>query len=111
MKFPLLITACLFVSASFGQDTGAKGIVVKEKNSAGTTVRFRCAAGASSGKQPLIILDGIAIDFTQVQKLDTKNILSITVLKDKAAIERFGRNAKHGVILITSKCEEVQPAL
>jgi len=50
---------------------------------------------------PLIFLDGIQVKSTDV--IDPKDIESIDVLKDKAAIAVYGEKGKNGVIRISSK--------
>lgn len=57
------------------------------------------------GKQPLYIVDGKTISDTEMQKINADNIESISVLKDKAAIEIYGDKGKDGVILIETKKE------
>jgi len=52
---------------------------------------------------PLIILDGKEVENVDVSKLEPNNILNITVLKDKAATEKYGDKAKNGVIIINTK--------
>jgi TonB family protein len=53
--------------------------------------------------QPMIILDGREIE--QMKTVDPNTIESITVLKDAAALEKYGERGKDGVIIITSKKE------
>lgn len=60
---------------------------------------------SSSDDQPLVILDGIeqesGVDFNEVITPD--KIESISVLKEKSALDIYGQRGKHGVIVITSK--------
>jgi len=51
--------------------------------------------------QPLILIDNKEVTRAQLQALDVKDIESITVLKDAAAMAKY--NATNGVILITLK--------
>ena len=53
--------------------------------------------------QPLLILDGLAIDADAVLGLNPEDIASIQVLKDAAASSIYGMRAMNGVILINSK--------
>ncbi|PKQ61262.1 hypothetical protein BZG02_16650 [Labilibaculum filiforme] len=55
-----------------------------------------------SSKQPLFILDGKEITRSQMD-LSPNEIASISVIKDDSAIKLYGKKAKNGVILITSK--------
>jgi len=58
---------------------------------------------ANSKNQPLFVLDGVIIDKARMDAIKPDNIESITVLKDKSAIGKYGDKAKDGVILITTK--------
>ena len=63
------------------------------------SVRIRKADGAGD---PLIYLDGKK--FTgNIGDIDASTIESMEVLKDAATVEKYGEEAKNGVILITSK--------
>ena len=55
------------------------------------------------GKKPLFLLNGQKVDERVISSIDPKNIESISVLKDKAALEAYGEEAKDGVVLITLK--------
>nr|WP_321353536.1 carboxypeptidase-like regulatory domain-containing protein [uncultured Draconibacterium sp.] len=63
-----------------------------------------------NGKSPLIFLDGEK--FTgEMADIDPNDIASISVLKDASAIETYGEEAKDGVIIITTKTEEITSEL
>ena len=49
---------------------------------------------------PLIIIDGVESLNTTMNDLDATNIKSVTVLKDKAAIKKYGDKGKNGVVII-----------
>lgn len=55
----------------------------------------------NSGKQPLYIVDGK--ERKDLQTILPNDIESITVLKDKSAVELYGERAKNGVVLITMR--------
>lgn len=58
---------------------------------------------------PLYIVDGVEYKGDKSMKdIDPNNIESMTVLKDKSAIEKYGRKAKYGVVEITTKRNENQ---
>ena len=57
----------------------------------------------ASDKAPYIIVDGKPIDNAKLKEIDPKTIDRMDVLKDKAAIEKYGEKAKDGVIVITTK--------
>jgi TonB-dependent SusC/RagA subfamily outer membrane receptor len=52
---------------------------------------------------PLILLDGVAISYGDLQKIDPEKLETVEVLKDKQAIEVYGEKGKNGVIIITTK--------
>ncbi|GHT08590.1 TonB-dependent receptor [Bacteroidia bacterium] len=56
-----------------------------------------------SGKDPLFIVDGKVV--SSIDKLNEKDIHSISVLKDGAATSIYGDAGKNGVILITTKAD------
>jgi TonB-dependent SusC/RagA subfamily outer membrane receptor len=58
----------------------------------------------SSGNQPIIIVDGkkMTKDF-ELTTIDSKEIESVTVLKDNKGVELYGEEGKEGVIIITKK--------
>lgn len=51
----------------------------------------------------LTVLDGEPVTKAELDKLSPDNIESITVLKDKAAIDLYGNKGKKGVLLIVTK--------
>jgi len=92
---------------------------------AGASNRIQIRGATSlSGGQPLIIVDGIAYDNTQVttssqttggggyesgiSSLDPNNIESFTVLKSTAAAALYGSRATNGVIVITTKSGSIK---
>ncbi|GAA4306761.1 M56 family metallopeptidase [Aestuariibaculum suncheonense] len=52
---------------------------------------------------PIYILDGKEMPSDKLSNISPENIESINVLKDKAAIDKYGEKAKNGVVEITSK--------
>lgn len=58
----------------------------------------------SSGKQPLIVIDGERYETKGVlESLKPEAIKTMNVLKGAAAIEKYGEKGKEGVIEITTK--------
>jgi len=52
---------------------------------------------------PLFLLDGNKISDTEAKKIKSSTIESINVLKGDQATEKYGPEAKSGIVLITSK--------
>lgn len=55
------------------------------------------------GEQPLYYIDGKRVSRQDVDKLDKDKISKIDVLKGKAAIDKWGDEAKNGVVEVTMK--------
>ncbi len=56
----------------------------------------------TDGNNPLVILDGKEY-IGNLENLNPETIESISVLKDKESISRYGEKGKNGVIVVTSK--------
>ena len=56
-----------------------------------------------NGGTPLILIDGIASDANELNRILPEDIESISVLKDAASAAIYGARAAFGVILITTK--------
>jgi TonB-dependent starch-binding outer membrane protein SusC len=76
----------------------------------GATIRIRGGSSMSASNDPLIVIDGVAIDNSGVSGmpnplnlLNSNDIESFTVLKDASATAIYGSRASNGVILITTK--------
>jgi len=54
-------------------------------------------------KDQLILIDGKEATPKQLKKLPVENIVSITILKNSTAIEKYGDKGKNGVINLTTK--------
>lgn len=82
--------ANLNVSVGSGQATDSPSFNIR-----GTT--------SINGGSPLIIIDGIASDGGQLNKMNPNDIANISVLKDAASCAIYGSRAAYGVILVTTK--------
>lgn len=76
----------------------------------GAQIRIRGGSSLSATNDPLIVIDGLAIDNNGVQGLSNglamvnpEDIESFTVLKDASATAIYGSRASNGVIIITTK--------
>ncbi len=77
---------------------------------AGSTIRIRGGASLTALNDPLIVIDGIPMDFNGVSGasnalalINPNDIESFDVLKDASAAAIYGNRASNGVILITTK--------
>ncbi|GHU58907.1 SusC/RagA family TonB-linked outer membrane protein [Bacteroidia bacterium] len=76
----------------------------------GATIRIRGGASLSASNNPLIVIDGFAIDNEGIKgvsnplsTINPNDIETFTVLKDASATAIYGSRASNGVILITTK--------
>jgi TonB-linked SusC/RagA family outer membrane protein len=65
-----------------------------------TTIVIRNRASFTGTNVPLVLVDGVARDFSD---MDLSEIESINVLKDAASLAWYGNRAANGVLLITTK--------
>lgn len=65
------------------------------------SVVIRGISSITNGKQPLVVIDGIPVDYPNF-KINTDNIKDITVLKDASATALYGSRGSNGVIVINS---------
>lgn len=74
---------------------------------ASPTATFRSASAASqsatSGNDPLYVIDGVPCDARAFSNLESSDIESLEVLKDASAAAIYGSRGSCGVILITTK--------
>ncbi|RBL88562.1 SusC/RagA family TonB-linked outer membrane protein [Chitinophaga flava] len=54
-------------------------------------------------KSPLILIDGIEYDVTELARLNTDDIASFSIMKDATANALYGARGANGVILVTTK--------
>jgi TonB-dependent starch-binding outer membrane protein SusC len=89
------------------------GVVITTSGGApgsGSTIRIRGGSSLNASNDPLIIIDGVPIDNSNVSGssnflsfVNPNDIETFTVLKDASAAAIYGSRASNGVILITTK--------
>lgn len=77
---------------------------------AGATIRIRGGSSLNASNDPLIVIDGLAMDNQGVQGLSNglsminpSDIETFTVLKDASSTAIYGSRGSNGVIIITTK--------
>lgn len=55
------------------------------------------------GERPLVVLDGKIVPYDTMNGLDPAQIESISVLKDRTSVKKYGKKGRNGVIIITTK--------
>lgn len=84
----------------------APGIqVVSGSGQPGTnaTIRIRGVGSINGGTTPLYIVDGAPYETDVLNLLDSRDVESVTVLKDAAATAIYGARGANGVVLISTK--------
>lgn len=76
----------------------------------GATIRIRGGSSLNASNDPLIVIDGLAMDNNGIQgvsnplsMVNPNDIETFTVLKDASATAIYGSRASNGVIIITTK--------
>ena len=76
----------------------------------GATIRIRGGSSLNASNDPLIVIDGLALDndgikgvANMLSTVNPNDIESFTVLKDASATAIYGSRASNGVIIITTK--------
>ncbi|MFD1630009.1 SusC/RagA family TonB-linked outer membrane protein [Pseudopedobacter beijingensis] len=64
------------------------------------TFLIRGRSSYNSGQSPLVLVDGVARDFVD---MDVNEIESISVLKDAGTLSWYGMNGANGIIYVTTK--------
>ena len=95
-----------------GRAAGVRAAATSGTPGAGLSVQIRGQGSINAGSQPLYVVDGVQISFTNqngrndntpLNAIPPENIASIEVLKDAAAASIYGAQAGNGVVLITTK--------
>lgn len=76
----------------------------------GSTIRIRGGSSLKASNDPLIVIDGVAVDIdgptgmrNPLSTINSNDIETFTVLKDASATAIYGSRASNGVIIITTK--------
>lgn len=80
------------------------GVVVTSSGTPGNdaTIRIRGGSSLLGNNNPLIVVDGMPIDFG-LSSINPNDIESFSILKDASSTAIFGNRGSNGVILITTK--------
>ena len=83
--------------------------IIKEDESTPTNYSSKNMVGFyKNDNSPIFYIDGKKVLKGEVTKLNPKTIKNIVVLKDKAAVEKYGDEAKDGAVLIYIKNENTE---
>ena len=96
--------------ALVGQMPGVNVVPGSGAPGSGATIRIRSGASLSASNDPLIVIDGVPVDNSEINgssniisTLNPDDIETFTVLKDASATAIYGSRASNGVIVITTK--------
>jgi hypothetical protein len=74
-----------------------------QKNQSEVKVRIRCLPTKSIKGNPLLIIDGIPVEFEKLNNLNPDDIESIIILKDSLVSGIISCRQNNGVIIVTTK--------
>ena len=93
-----------------GKIAGVNVVSTGGTTGAGATIRVRGGSSLNASNDPLIVIDGLAMDNDGVKGMSNplslvnpNDIETFTVLKDASATAIYGSRASNGVIIITTK--------
>ena len=69
-------------------------------------IRIRGTGSIMDNSSPMVILDGMPVEYSDFAQMNPNNIESISVLKDASTASVYGAKAANGVLMITSKKPE-----
>jgi TonB-dependent SusC/RagA subfamily outer membrane receptor len=90
-------------TAIYGEDAKHGVILITGKDADSKKLNSIKLESLSGKDSPLFIVDGKKANAKTVEKISPDDIESITVLKDKSALDKYGKKGKNGVIEITLK--------
>jgi TonB-dependent SusC/RagA subfamily outer membrane receptor len=108
----ILLAILLYSTCSFAQTSkvtvnkNSNGIEVSRDTAKPNQIRIVCAPSKSNVK-PLYIINGFVLADSLISQINPSQIKSIDVLKNAAAMEKYGDKAKNGVVIITAKPEVI----
>lgn len=70
-------------------------------------IKIRGYSSVGKRKDPLIIVNGNPSSYNSIQQIDSDNIENVTVLKDASATAIYGNRAANGVVIISTKDNEI----
>jgi len=89
-------------SALKGKVSGLK-IIGSNKTNSNTTITLRGNRSFSQNKEPLYIIDGMPVNKIDFNKIKSKKIASVNVIKGVSAAALYGSMGVNGVVVVTTK--------
>lgn len=66
-------------------------------------IRIRGASSIMDDNSPLVIVDGVAMEYSDLSRMNPNDLESISVLKDASAAAIYGSRGANGVLVVTTK--------
>jgi len=89
--------------ALIGQVAGLNVQTTNSEAGDDSTITVRGVGSVAGSSNPLLVVDGLVLEFSFLSSIDVNDIASVEVLKDAASAAIYGSRAAGGVILITTK--------
>lgn len=86
-----------------GKVAGLQIMTSSGEPSATSSIQLHGSGSLSASTTPLIVLDGVPVDISVFNTLNSNDIESINVLKDASATSIYGSRAANGVMYIATK--------
>lgn len=86
-----------------GQATGVQVTGQSGRPGAPAFIRIRGVGSITAGRDPLYVVDGVALSADFYSLINSNDVESISILKDAAAASIYGSRAANGVVLVTTK--------
>ena len=80
-----------------------ESVVVKDSVTHRSMVVGGLQAVSIRTNAPLYVVDGKVMSEKRFRKIDSQHIESVRIIKDEPAIAAYGRKAKHGAVVVTTK--------
>lgn len=85
-----------------GRTPGVTVVQTSGQPGAAASVNIR-GVGSINGGQPLYVIDGMPIEYNNINLINPNDIETMEVLKDASAAAIYGARAANGVVMITTK--------
>ena len=86
-----------------GQATGVQVTGINGRPGQQAFIRVRGVGSITAGRNPLYVVDGVAVSQEFYSLINANDVDKISVLKDAASASIYGSRASNGVILVTTK--------
>lgn len=86
-----------------GQATGVQVTGQSGRPGAPAFIRIRGVGSISAGRDPLYVVDGVAVSNDFYSLINSNDVESISILKDAASASIYGSRGSNGVVLVTTK--------